>query len=68
MKALSEHPYRLPRAGPVLQRPRTPRPGEGEPAVTEVQLSGEADGCQEHHRARRRDDAASRSWALGEGA
>jgi hypothetical protein len=48
MKEPSEHPHRLPRAGPVLQRPRTPRPGEGEPAMTEVQLSGEADDCQEH--------------------
>jgi hypothetical protein len=48
MKAPSERHRRLPRAGPVCQRPRSPRPGEGEPAMTEAQLSGEPDGCQEH--------------------
>jgi hypothetical protein len=48
MKEPSERHRRLPRAGPVRQRPRTPRPGEGEPAMTEAQLSGEPDGCQEH--------------------
>ena len=47
-KAPSERHRRLPRAGPVRQRPRSPRPGEGEPAMTEAPLSGEPDGCQEH--------------------